>query len=104
MKTNPAAPATIDEYISGFPPHIQEILQKMRQIIRAAAPQAQETISYQMPTSPWQATWSILPPTKTISASIPSQPESKPSRMSYLPIKAAKARPSSPWTNPFPTT
>jgi uncharacterized protein YdhG (YjbR/CyaY superfamily) len=50
LKTNPAAPATIDEYISGFPPHIQETLQKIRQTIRTAAPQAQETINYQMPT------------------------------------------------------
>jgi uncharacterized protein YdhG (YjbR/CyaY superfamily) len=50
MKTDQAASTTIDEYISGFPPHIQEILQKIRQIIRTVAPQAQETISYQMPT------------------------------------------------------
>jgi uncharacterized protein YdhG (YjbR/CyaY superfamily) len=50
MKPDPTAPTTIDEYILGFPPHIQEILQKIRQIIRAAAPQAQETINYQMPT------------------------------------------------------
>ena len=46
----PTAPATIDEYITGFPPDVQEILQQVRLTIRQAAPEAQETISYQMPT------------------------------------------------------
>jgi uncharacterized protein YdhG (YjbR/CyaY superfamily) len=41
---------TIDEYIKAFPPDIQNILQKMRQSIKNAAPQATEAISYQMPT------------------------------------------------------
>jgi uncharacterized protein YdhG (YjbR/CyaY superfamily) len=41
---------TTDEYIAGFPPDIQAILQKVRTTIRNAAPGAKETISYQMPT------------------------------------------------------
>jgi len=40
---------SIDEYITAFPKQIQDILQKLRWIIKEAAPQAQETISYQMP-------------------------------------------------------
>lgn len=48
MKTD--SPASIDEYIAAFPPAIQEILQRIRQVIREEAPQAQETIRYQMPT------------------------------------------------------
>lgn len=40
---------TIDEYISTFPEDIQIILQKIRQVVRAAAPEAKEAISYQMP-------------------------------------------------------
>lgn len=39
----------IDEYIAHFPDDIQAILQKVRATIRAAAPEATETISYQMP-------------------------------------------------------
>ena len=50
MKTKPSAPTTIDEYIAGFPPDVQAILQKIRATIHKAAPQAEETISYQMPT------------------------------------------------------
>ncbi len=40
----------IDAYIAGFPPEVQEILEKIRMTIREAAPDAAETISYQMPT------------------------------------------------------
>ncbi len=49
---NPEQPTftTIDEYIAGFPAEIQAILQQIRVTIRTAAPDAQETISYQMPT------------------------------------------------------
>lgn len=43
-------PATIDEYITQFPPDVQALLEQMRQTIRAAAPQATEAISYGMPT------------------------------------------------------
>ena len=50
MKTEPTAPQTIDEYIAGFPEDIQARLQKIRQTIREAAPDAQEAIKYQMPT------------------------------------------------------
>ena len=49
MQANQAAPKTIDEYIAGFPKDIQAILQRVRQTIREAAPDAEEKISYQMP-------------------------------------------------------
>ena len=41
---------TIDEYIKTFPADTQRILEKMRQTIRKAAPEAVEAISYRMPT------------------------------------------------------
>ena len=46
----PTAPTTINEYIAGFPTDVQKILQKVRDTIRKAAPRAEETISYKMPT------------------------------------------------------
>ena len=49
MATGRATPKNIDEYIAAFPPELQEILQKIRFAIRNAAPDAQETISYQIP-------------------------------------------------------
>ena len=48
MKT--ATPKNIDRYIAGFPGDVQETLQKVRGIIRDAAPDAEETIKYRMPT------------------------------------------------------
>ena len=41
---------TIDEYIYSFPEDVRAILNELRQTIREAAPDAEETISYQMPT------------------------------------------------------
>ena len=41
---------TIDEYIKTFPADIQGILEKMRQTIKEAAPEATEAISYRIPT------------------------------------------------------
>ncbi|UWG96605.1 DUF5655 domain-containing protein [Dehalobacter sp. DCM] len=45
--------ATIDKYIALFPEDVRERLQQIRQTIRQAAPEAQEKISWQMPTF-WQ--------------------------------------------------
>lgn len=39
----------IDEYISTFPPAVRRILQQLRETIRESAPEAEETINYQMP-------------------------------------------------------
>lgn len=41
---------SIDEYIAIFPEETQKILKEVRAVIQAAAPQAKEKISYQMPT------------------------------------------------------
>jgi len=40
----------IDEYVKSFPPDVQVILEKVRNVIHTAAPEAEEAISYQMPT------------------------------------------------------
>lgn len=50
MTAGKIKPKSIDEYIAGFPRDIQEILEKIRMTIRKAAPDAEETIKYDMPT------------------------------------------------------
>ena len=45
-----SAASTIDEYIAEFPPATRAVLQQMRELIRASAPDATETISYAIPT------------------------------------------------------
>jgi uncharacterized protein YdhG (YjbR/CyaY superfamily) len=42
--------SSIDEYIATFPEDIRTILEEIRATIKAAAPDAEEKISYQMPT------------------------------------------------------
>lgn len=41
---------SIDEYIHSFPEPIQKKLMELREAIKEQAPEAQEKISYQMPT------------------------------------------------------
>jgi uncharacterized protein YdhG (YjbR/CyaY superfamily) len=50
MKAEHATPATIDDYIAAFSPEVRSILEKIRATIKKAAPEAQEKISYQIPT------------------------------------------------------
>jgi uncharacterized protein YdhG (YjbR/CyaY superfamily) len=50
MPPDRSVPGTIDEYISGFPPDVQELLHNVRKTIHEAAPDAEEAISYQIPT------------------------------------------------------
>ena len=42
-------PASVDEYMVAIPPEYRAALEKLRATIKAAAPEARETISYQMP-------------------------------------------------------
>jgi len=49
MESERAECATIDEYIQRFPPEVQKLLGELRAVIRAAAPDAVEKISYKMP-------------------------------------------------------
>ena len=45
----PAKPQTIDEYLSSLSDEQQAVLEKLRRVIRAAAPEAEECISYGIP-------------------------------------------------------
>jgi uncharacterized protein YdhG (YjbR/CyaY superfamily) len=50
MKSNKVTYNSIDEYISSFPENVQKIMNQLRETIKAAAPEAEEKISYNMPT------------------------------------------------------
>jgi uncharacterized protein YdhG (YjbR/CyaY superfamily) len=49
MKARNTVPESVDDYISGFSPEVQVVLRRIREVVRAAAPDAQEVISYRMP-------------------------------------------------------
>jgi uncharacterized protein YdhG (YjbR/CyaY superfamily) len=42
-------PSTVDEYLDSLPEGSRAVLERLRTVIRAAAPEATEEISYQMP-------------------------------------------------------
>jgi uncharacterized protein YdhG (YjbR/CyaY superfamily) len=49
MKGEKVGFVSIDQYIATFPEETQKTLQELRATIKAAAPDAEENISYQMP-------------------------------------------------------
>jgi len=48
--TKPPTARSIDEYIAAFPPETRQVLEELRALIKATAPDATETISYAIPT------------------------------------------------------
>jgi len=50
MENKKVGYTTIDGYIETFPESVQKLLEEMRATIKTAAPEAEEKISYQMPT------------------------------------------------------
>ncbi len=49
MKKTPTKPKTIDDYLAKLSADKRAALEKLRKVIRAAAPKAEECISYQIP-------------------------------------------------------
>lgn len=44
-----AGPTTVDEYVAALPPERRRVIELLRRTVSAAAPDATETIAYQMP-------------------------------------------------------
>jgi len=107
MPMSPAiAPRTIDEYIAGFPPTVRTILKKVRATVRAAAPDAQEVISYQMPTfkiadgsflclGGWKEHYSLYPASDALVAAF---------KGALTPYRASKGTLRFPLSEPVPVT
>ena len=49
MATAKRSPKNVDEYLAPFPPEAQEIMQRIRETIHRAVPQAEEKIGYGIP-------------------------------------------------------
>ncbi len=76
---------SVDEYIASQPEAVQGILGRVRGAIRAAVPEAQEVISYKMPTymrhgcrllysAVWKQHYSIYAATKQVVAAFQGEP------------------------------
>jgi uncharacterized protein YdhG (YjbR/CyaY superfamily) len=72
-----AKPADFDEYLASLAPEQREVISEMRRVIAAAAPEAELTISYDMPTfklnghglvyfAAWKKHYSVYPVTEAI--------------------------------------
>jgi uncharacterized protein YdhG (YjbR/CyaY superfamily) len=59
MKSEKVTFQSVDEYIGTFPESIQEMLEELRATIKAAAPGAQERISYNLPTFTLNGTYLV---------------------------------------------
>lgn len=46
----PVASDAVDAYLAGFPAPTRKVLEELRALVRASAPEAQERISYAIPT------------------------------------------------------
>ena len=73
---------SVDAYVSALPEHVRAVLQRMRAVIRTALPDAEETISYQIPTyklhgrpvlylAVWKEYCSVYPAPDTLIAALP---------------------------------
>ena len=50
MQNTATSPTTIDQYIAGYPKEVQKLLQQVRETIKKVVPDAEEAISYGIPT------------------------------------------------------
>lgn len=100
MMDNKTTANTIDDYIANFPEDVQAILQELRATIRETAPDAEEAISYQMPTFKLKGNLVHFAAYKNHIGFYPAPQVLRHSRKSYRSIKVEKVRYSFQLTNP----
>jgi len=59
MKSSKVTFHSIEEYIASFPEDVQKVMEQLRSTIKAAAPEAGEKISYNMPTFTLNGTYLV---------------------------------------------
>lgn len=92
----------MDEYISSFPEDVQRILEKTRQTIRKAAPEATETISYQIPTFKLNGKYLVYFAGYTKHISLYPIPSGKEAPKELSPYKSGKGTVRFPIDKPIP--
>jgi len=85
-------PINFEEYISGFPGHVQEMLVELRGTIKKAALEATEVISYGMPGYKLNGSWFGLEGIQSTLGFIPWHPESRHFKKNFLYIKMQKGQ------------
>src|SRR5262245_24140792 len=95
-------PKTVDQYIAGYPKEVQEVLQKFRQTIKQAAPEAQEAIKYGIPTFVQQGNMISFAAYKNHVAVYPTPAGNAAFQKDIEPHKAAKSTLQFPLGKPMP--
>ena len=93
---------TIDEYIKTFPEDVQSLLEKMRQTIRKAAPEAEEVISYQIPTFKLKGNLVYFAAFKNHIGFYPTSSAIEAFKKELAPYKGAKGSVQFPMRKPIP--
>ena len=93
---------TIDEYVAAFPEDVRRILERVRQTIRKAAPEAVETISYEIPTFKLNGNLISFAAFKHHIGMYPAPAGTKAYQKALAPYKAAKASIRFPLAEPIP--
>ena len=95
-------PKTIDEYIAGFPKDVQQRLEQVRAAIRAAVPDAQEAIKYQIPTFTLSGNLMSFAAYKGHISLYPAPAGTQKFQRELAPYKAAKSTVRLPLDKPLP--
>lgn len=97
-------PTTIDQYIAGFPAETQALLEQVRQLIRKEVPEAEETISYGIPTFKLNGTYLIYFAGYKKHISVHPAPTADESfKEDFSPYKTGKGTLQFPLGQPLPT-
>jgi|SRR5690554_3488647 uncharacterized protein YdhG (YjbR/CyaY superfamily) len=102
MLATKKTPESIDEYITAFPENVQEKLQLIRKTIKEAAPEAEEAISYQMPTFKYKGNLVYFAAYKNHIGFYPAPRENEAFREELSAYKGAKGTLQIPLDEPVP--
>jgi len=94
--------STIDEYIAGFPPEVQDLLQQVRKTVSKAAPAAEETIKYDMPTFTLDGNLAHFAAFKTHIGFYPAPTNDETFKAALSPYKTGKGSVQFPFNKPLP--
>jgi uncharacterized protein YdhG (YjbR/CyaY superfamily) len=101
-----AGPSTVEDYLADLPDEQRAALEKLRQTIKAAAPEATETISYKMPAfkthgrffvsfAAFTDHYSLFPASQTVKDALGEK---------LTPYISGKATIRFPWDEPLPVS
>jgi uncharacterized protein YdhG (YjbR/CyaY superfamily) len=97
-------PSTVDTYIQSAPEEVQPVLRRVRALVRAAAPEATETISYGMPAYKGRRVLVYFAAQKKHLGFYPTSSGIERFQTELAPYKSSKGAIQFPYASPLPET